>query len=518
MIRILFIFMSVILLFSCASRTTKRDSKGKLLGDISFGDYFYEKFMSRKERAKRKKEEDAKKLKKSKDKKKYSHISNKDKKNKDNKDKNNNSNMQKTNPNNQNSKKTNTKYENNNDKVNAQNNPGINENTNKTEQTKSMKIAKDSDNSQKHTTESSANSRKFDNKNEMNSKNISNTNKNDERANKKVANSKELSANSKIKQIEKSQSKPTIDTSPITLNTYKFTLKKGNRLKGFNTINTKGKDYHLVQSPFPNSKKYFFLSDRKLDGGNKMGLLEIMTADAKFADSENKEVFSNPQHINLKEFTKGNKLGFALFSNPSTGKLEIYYSNSGTLYKATSDDGTKFSKPKILKNLNSTRLDRDPSISPDGKTMVFASSRNLKSSHQGVELFVCFRDDISKEFSNPIYIPDTNNSANELFPSIYQSSIGTFAFFIKYSKIGQSYKRILYSMEIKDKTIYPIVEFSKGSDIPYKYITVSYAEIKGMRIMSSFPVNGYDIFRMFLTKKEPFDIKIKDRSKLIKQK
>lgn len=43
-----------------------------------------------------------------------------------------------------------------------------------------------------------------------------------------------------------------------------------------------------------------------------------------------------------------------------------------------------------------------------------------------------------------------------------------------------------------------MVPFQEDSDIPFKYITVSYSEKRGNRIMSAFPVNDYDLYRMHL--------------------
>jgi hypothetical protein len=46
--------------------------------------------------------------------------------------------------------------------------------------------------------------------------------------------------------------------------------------------------------------------------------------------------------------------------------------------------------------------------------------------------------------------------------------------------------------------LFPIIPFTTDSDIPYKYITFSYNEKMGTPVIGSYPVNGFDLYRMNL--------------------
>ncbi len=323
----------------------------------------------------------------------------------------------------------------------------------------------------------------------------------------------------------------------LNVETYQFTIKKGERLKSFGAINGPGKDYHLIQSPVTGSKQYYYLADRatpaaknpeevkeksledlkgligeeaykkakqaEADKNNKgTGFLEIVVMDSVFDQKGEKEIFYNPRFTNLKDMHKGNVLGFALFHNKEKDHLEIIYSVEGDLYRSYSKDGEHFEPGELMAALNSSFVERDPAISRDGKILVFASSRTYNSNLMGTQLFVSIRNSAYEDFPMPFAVKNATNSLNELFPTIFQSPEGTFIIFRKYDKCPYGYNESLYSIRMQGDEMEPMVPFSSQSDYSFKYITVSYSQDRGVRVMGSYPTNGYDIYRMYLTKEK----------------
>lgn len=318
--------------------------------------------------------------------------------------------------------------------------------------------------------------------------------------------------------------------------TTRFGIKRGQRLKSFHTLNGPGKDYHLVQSPIQDSSFYYYLTDRVnpvfkstnnlkatplssyrnqvdndvyqkmkqsieqkiTDDMSGTGFLEIMVCESAFNKEGEKEIFFDPKFTNIKDIHRGNKLGFALFYNEETEKLELIYSAEGDLFKAESSDGINFDLIEDIFTLNSEYIERDPSISSDGLILAFASSRNFRSNIQGTQLFISIRDSLEDPWPEPIVVSNAINALSELFPSIYSTENSSFVFFKVYDKNPTGYMENLYSVEVRNKVVLPMVPFQEDSDIPFKYITVSYSEKRGNRIMSAFPVNDYDLYRMHL--------------------
>lgn len=318
--------------------------------------------------------------------------------------------------------------------------------------------------------------------------------------------------------------------------TTRFGIRRGKRLKSFHTLNGPGKDYHLVQSPITNSNLYYYLTDRikpvfkstnnlkatplsayrsqvDSDVYQKMkqsieqkitddmsgtGFLEIMVCESAFNKDGEKEIFYSPKFTNIKDIHRGNKLGFALFFNEETEKIELIYSAEGDLFLAESSDGVNFDIIEDIFTLNSEFIERDPTISSDGLILAFASSRNFRSNIQGTQLFVSIRDSLDEPWPEPVVVSNAINALSELFPSIYSTGDSSFVFFKVYDKNPTGYMENLYSVEIRNKVVLPMVPFQEDSDIPFKYITVSYSEKRGNRIMSAFPVNDYDLYRMHI--------------------
>lgn len=311
------------------------------------------------------------------------------------------------------------------------------------------------------------------------------------------------------------------------IDTHQFTLIRGLRIRGFNTINCPGKDYSLLQDPTPGSQRYFFLSDRTessfgtaqeltdmlAEYGNELapavieriknamsqprekgnGLLEIMSCDSVNSANGEREVLFNPRFTDMRDMTPGDKLGFALFHNAATGKLEVYYSAGGDLHLATSSDGERFDYVRPLTELNSNFIERDPTITQDGSMIAFASSRNIQSDIAGVELFIAVREN-AKYFKPAKRVPHTYNPLSSLFPSFYQNREGTFILLKRFFRR----REYMASLEIRDGVIKPIVNFTAGSDMSEKYLAISASDLRGLRILASYQINGYDLFRMDL--------------------
>lgn len=538
-ITIIFIFIGWTF-SSCKTSSPKNDKNGKKSSNESYdgsskGDYFYENYMKSK---------------------------NKRNNNKKNNDQNNNAENNSNNTTNTSSKekseKSTQKNKNSSEEEKRENKNGMNTNNDTADSKNSNNINKKNKLDKNNNKNIPENSITKSNNNQKNQKGSSNSNINNktEKLNGSSKNGTTITNNNgnahltnleKQKQEEEKRKKEKEAALQkereekrkklLNLETYQFTIKKGNRLKSFGAINGPGKDYHLIQSPAPNSKKYYYLTDRitasaknpknvkeksldelegliGLEAFNKVnstaadksnkgtGFLEIIVLDSVFDKEGNKEIFYNPRFINLKDMHKGNKLGFALYYNHAKKRTEIIYSAEGNLHLAYSPDGEFFSYSHELSALNSEFIERDPAISRDGKILAFSSSRKFNSNLMGTQLYVSIRDSVYEDFSAPITVKNATNSLNELFPSIYQAKEGTFIIFRKYDKCPYGYNENLYSIRISGKKLEPMVPFSSESDYAYKYITVSYSPKRGIRVMGSYPQNGYDIFRMFVTKKK----------------
>ncbi|MBE7410565.1 MAG: hypothetical protein L6Q54_13815 [Leptospiraceae bacterium] len=338
--------------------------------------------------------------------------------------------------------------------------------------------------------------------------------------------------------------------------TFQFEIKKGGRIASFHTINGPEKDYHLVQNPAPNSSIYYFISDRlnptiekkfnekelseeilenefgkedylkmkeliksssNISNNTKgKGYLEILICNSIWNKDKTKEIFINPRFLNLKDQIIGDKLGFSIFYNSKDNQVEMIFSAEGDLHRAISKDGETFEYKEALSTLNTQFIERDPSVSSDGKTIVFVSSRLFKSSLAGGSILIAFRNNVSDPFSEPIEIPGTADSTGEIFPCYYSNKQGDFIFFKKVDGVkGESKTGWLYSIQLQNKKLLPIVPFLPNSDIPFKYMVVFYNEKRGHRIMSSFPINNYDIFRMHLS--EPVKVIVSEDGKILKK-
>jgi len=321
--------------------------------------------------------------------------------------------------------------------------------------------------------------------------------------------------------------------------TWQFSFKRKSRIKSFGTINGAGKDYNLVQSPLPGVAHYYFITDRinssfaesgnalekdieeykdlfspadfekvkkSMEAGSRgkgLGALEIVVCESVQSKDGQTEILHFPRFINLKDLLPGNKLGFTVFQNPEKNRVEMIFSTKGKLHLATSVNGIDFKYEGLLSSVNSDFTDRDPSVSPDGKTLVFASTRTFNSNLMGLQLFIAHRNSLSEPFSTPVAVDGAINTLGEIFPSVFQSSKGKFIFFKIFDKSSSGYNENIYSMEVRDGVFLPMVPFAAESDIPHKYITISYSEKRGYRVMASYPVNDFDLYHIEIDSMNP---------------
>lgn len=311
--------------------------------------------------------------------------------------------------------------------------------------------------------------------------------------------------------------------------TVQFKIKKTSRLKSYNVINGAGKDYNLYRSPV-DENRFYFLSDRtntvfktnEKDFRNKVsrklynkiknqknddsgtGFLEIVTLESA-KNKNDKMVFYNSKFSSIKDLHQGNKLGYTLYNH--NGKLRIIYSAEGDLHTAESTDGVNFEPLEPMDIINSgLYTDRDPSISPDGRILAFASSRNMESNIRGTQLFISVRENINSPWKEPVVVPYAMNSLNELFPVIFQYEDRYFVFVRVFNNEEGEYKENLYSIEIREGIVFPMVPLDSESDIPYKYLAIRDNEIFG-----SYPANNYDIYNLEFETIEKIYVSIKSK-------
>jgi Tol biopolymer transport system component len=108
-----------------------------------------------------------------------------------------------------------------------------------------------------------------------------------------------------------------------------------------------------------------------------------------------------------------------VFAEP--GPPTLYFSSTragnGDLYMSQKGNDWSFGPAEPVPGVNSTTArDMQPSVSQDGREMVFASDR---PGSQGLDIWSANRDSIADSWSVPVNLgPDVNSAANETRPSL----------------------------------------------------------------------------------------------------
>jgi len=98
----------------------------------------------------------------------------------------------------------------------------------------------------------------------------------------------------------------------------------------------------------------------------------------------------------------------------------VYVQGTGTdadIYERRRD-GNAWSRPVKLESINSTHIERDVALSPDGQTMLFASDR--PSVLGGFDLFVCRRD--GDGWHQAELLAHANSDADDLSPTLARNN------------------------------------------------------------------------------------------------
>ncbi|HMV77868.1 MAG TPA: OmpA family protein [Leptospiraceae bacterium] len=191
-------------------------------------------------------------------------------------------------------------------------------------------------------------------------------------------------------------------------------------------LNTQNVEYSPVISP--NSRYIVFQSNRP---GGKGGMDIWLSENKNFEDRTGKPEWAPP--VNFKELNTGDFEGpFSILFDENGKPIEIYF--TGRRESSIKRDGLeglniylvknltrknlstdRWSKPEHLMRVNSNFDDKMPSISPDGKTLVFSSNR--PGGYGGFDLWASSRDMKTDSWSEAVNLGSRANSgSNEIMP------------------------------------------------------------------------------------------------------
>ncbi|MDX1957672.1 MAG: OmpA family protein [Leptospiraceae bacterium] len=126
--------------------------------------------------------------------------------------------------------------------------------------------------------------------------------------------------------------------------------------------------------------------------------------------------------------------------------LNIYYTKNLTNKNLSTD---KWSSPEHIIEINSNFEDKMPTISSDGKTLVFSSNR--PGGYGGFDLWVSHRDKLENKWSRPINLGEKVNSiSNEIMPSIHFDNA---TLYYSSDKENENYKYDFYKADIEDDSL-----------------------------------------------------------------
>ncbi|MCP5510490.1 MAG: PD40 domain-containing protein [Leptospiraceae bacterium] len=233
-------------------------------------------------------------------------------------------------------------------------------------------------------------------------------------------------------------------------------------------LNTQNSEYCPIIAP--NSRYLVFQSNRP--GG--MGGMDVWISENKnFRNRSEKPIWSDPMNfreLNTPDFEgpftirfDKNGLPLEIFftsrKSPISGRdglkgLNIYTIKNLTRKNPATDS---WSKPEHILEFNSHFDDKMPAISPDGKSLVFASNR--PGGFGGFDLWISNRDLKINKWSSPINLgPKINSSANEIMPSYHYD--GQTLFFSS-DRLDENFKFSFYMADFDDDSLILTAEEEK---------------------------------------------------------
>lgn len=234
-------------------------------------------------------------------------------------------------------------------------------------------------------------------------------------------------------------------------------------------VNTRSKDYHLLQSPRAGDSTYYLLSDRPGPSGRKTLRVWRLDAHRKSPDAFEEFAAGNA----LKGLCPGNIIGFDLFH--ALGRYHLIYSLAGDLFEARSTDGLRFDRSSRL-SVNTGFAERDPTVSPDGRWLAFTSNRSrsgLRSA--GGRVYLARRASPDSAYQLPEAIPGSRNAFAENFPEFLESGNRRFLLFY-----GGHDRHELRSVEIAGgRPLVPVPVRLTGRGFRGKYPSHSWSRARG---------------------------------------
>ena len=105
------------------------------------------------------------------------------------------------------------------------------------------------------------------------------------------------------------------------------------------------------------------------------------------------------------------------FGNP-TNDWDFFVATRGSI-------GQPFDAPTLLSAIATNAVERNMSLTPDGKTMFFATDRGGQGTLGGLDIWMVTRDSTSDTFTNANAVPLTvlNSSVNDYFPTISRDGL-----------------------------------------------------------------------------------------------
>ncbi len=194
------------------------------------------------------------------------------------------------------------------------------------------------------------------------------------------------------------------------------------RVENLSMINTKDREFSPMFAD-SNYKKLYFTSTRAgATGGGFDGTIGEAYSDVFETTVDNNGKWSTPIPLEAPVTTKNNegltsitKKGDLMFwTRCIPEKNKIVYNQLWAVHRK---NNSKWDDPEKLPFNNDTTKFASPAISPDGKTLVFAS--NLTGGYGENDLWMSHFDEASNTWSDPINLgSEINTPGNDVFPYV----------------------------------------------------------------------------------------------------